>query len=225
MNYPKLLTSLFISSFLLFFPSAFAQSPTTVKDVDGFEYKIVKLGTQTWMAKNLGVTRFRNGDPIPEATTAEEWKMADINKTPAWCYYENDPAYGQSYGKLYNWYAVTDPRGLAPEKWRIPNAEEWLRLINYLGNNNKGKAGDQLKDVSGWKDKGNGNNKSGFKALPGGSRSDQGNFMGAGCFGYWWSNQEHASETAVGFDMGFKYKEINKFAYRKGNGFAVRCVR
>jgi uncharacterized protein (TIGR02145 family) len=200
-----------------------AQTPTTVKDVDGFEYKIVKIGSQAWMGRNLNVTRFRNGDPIPEANTPEEWKNADMERRPAWCYYENDPANGPLYGKLYNWYAVTDPRGLAPAKWRVPNAEEWLRLINYLGK--KEKAGDQLKDVAGWKDEGSGNNKTGFKALPGGSRSDQGIFQGIGCFGYWWTNQEHASETAEGFDMGFKYKEINKFAFRKGNGFAVRCVR
>ena len=146
MNYPKLLISLFVSTFLFIFSSAFAQTPTTVKDIDGFEYKIVRIGTQTWMAQNLGVTRFRNGDPIPEATTTEEWKKADFNRTPAWCYYLNDPAYGPQYGKLYNWYAVIDPRELAPEKWKIPNEEEWLRLISFLGN--KAKAGDQLKDVT-----------------------------------------------------------------------------
>ena len=203
--------------------SANAQTPTTVKDVDGFEYKIVRLGTQTWMAQNLNVTRFRNGDPIMEATTAEEWKKAEKEGIPAWCYYDNDPAYGQTYGKLYNWYAITDPRGLAPAKWRIPNAEEWNRLINYLGK--KAKAGDQLKAITGWKGDGNGNNKSGFKALPGGNRSERGVFLGMGSYGYWWSSQEHASETAEGFDMGYKYKTINQFAFRKGNGFSVRCVR
>ena len=210
---------------LLFFntQSVFSQTPTTVKDIDGFEYKIVRLGTQTWMAQNLNVTRFRNGDPIKEAVTPEEWVEADRKKEPAWCYYENDPAYGPCYGKLYNWYAITDPRGLAPAKWRVPNAEEWNRLITLLGK--KEKAGDQLKDITGWKDDGSGNNKSGFKALPGGNRSEKGVFLGIGAYGYWWSSQEHASETAEGFDMGYKYKEINKFGFRKGNGFSVRCVR
>jgi len=222
MNHPKKL-ALFLISFLSGISFSFAQTPTTVKDVDGFEYKIVRVSGQTWMAQNLNVTRFRNGDPITEANTPEEWQRADRERTPAWCYYENDPTYGPVYGKLYNWYAVTDSRGLAPAKWRVPNAEEWMRMINFLGK--KEKAGDLLKDVSGWKDGGNGINKTGFKAIPGGNRSDNGNFQGIGSFGYWWSSQEHASETAEGFDMGYKYKEINKFAFRKGNGFSVRCVR
>ncbi len=200
-----------------------AQSPKTVKDIDGFEYKIVRVGGQTWMSQNLNVTRFRNGDPIMEASTPEEWQRADRERTPAWCYYDNDPANGPVYGKLYNWYAITDPRGLAPNKWRVPNAEEWMRMISYLGG--KTKAGDQLKDVSGWKEVGSGNNKTGFKALPGGNRNDRGNFMGIGNYGYWWTSQEHASETAEGFDMGYDYEEINKFAFRKNNGFSVRCVR
>jgi len=80
----------------------------------------VNIGTQTWMAKNLNVSIFANGDPIPEVKTNEEWKKAAEEKKPAWCYYENDPANGAIYGKLYNWYAVSDPRGLAPKGWHIP---------------------------------------------------------------------------------------------------------
>jgi uncharacterized protein (TIGR02145 family) len=200
-----------------------AQSPTTVKDIDGFEYKIIRMGTQTWMAQNLNVTRFRNGDPIMEATTDEEWKKAYNDKTPAWCYYQNEPENGSTYGKLYNWYAVTDPRGLAPEKWRVPNLEEWNRMIMFLGKNDR--AGDLLKDVTGWKGRGSGNNKSGFKALPGGNRSVTGTFQSMRAWGYWWSSQEHASETAIGFDLGYSRKKINRFAFIKGHGFSVRCVR
>jgi uncharacterized protein (TIGR02145 family) len=210
-----------ISSFIAL--NTNAQTPTTVKDIDGFEYKIIRLGGQTWMAQNLNVTRFRNGDPIMEATTPEEWKKADMERIPAWCYYENDPANGPAYGKLYNWYAITDPRGLAPEKWRVPNSEEWNRLITNLGKNER--AGDQLKDVSGWKNMGNGNNKSGFKALPGGNRSASGTFQSVRLWGYWWTSEEHASETAIGYDLGFSRKKVNRFAFRKGHGFSVRCVR
>jgi uncharacterized protein (TIGR02145 family) len=95
----------------------------------------VTIGTQEWMTKNLDVSTFRNGDPIPEAKTNSEWEMASKNKQPAWCYYNNDPQYGEKYGKLYNWYAVTDPRGLAPVGYHIPSDEEWTVLINQLGGN------------------------------------------------------------------------------------------
>jgi uncharacterized protein (TIGR02145 family) len=219
----SVLLVVYFGVFILLSNFIFAQTPTTVKDVDGFEYKIVRVGGQTWMAQNLNVTRFRNGDPIPEATTTDEWIKADKNKTPAWCYFNNDPEYGASYGKLYNWYAVIDERGLAPAKWRIPTEQDWVRMINFLGN--KKKASEQLKADFGWREEGYGSNKTGFNALPGGNRSEKGQFLGNGSYGYWWSSQEHGSETAEGFDMGYRYKLINQFSYRKGHGFSVRCVK
>lgn len=75
----------------------------------------VTIGTQVWRTKNLDVATFRNGDSIPQAKTNEEWEKAAENQQPAWCYYNNDPANGAKYGKLYNWYAVNDSRGLAPD--------------------------------------------------------------------------------------------------------------
>jgi len=89
---------------------------------------IMVIGTQTWKTLNLDVATFRNGDPIPEAKTDEEWKAAGENKQPAWCYYENDPMNGTNYGKLYNWYALNDLRGLAPTGWHIPTDLEWTVL-------------------------------------------------------------------------------------------------
>ena len=91
-------------------------------------FKTVQIGTQVWMTKNLDVSSFRNGDPIPEAKTDEEWKKAEENKQPAWCYYDNNSANGAKYGKLYNWYAVNDPRGLAPIGFRVPTDEDWIFL-------------------------------------------------------------------------------------------------
>ena len=93
----------------------------------------VKIGTQEWTTKNLNVSAFRNGEPIPEAKTDEEWKKAAENKQPAWCYYNNDPENGTQYGKLYNFYAVKDPRGLAPKGWHIPADSAWGQLGKYLG--------------------------------------------------------------------------------------------
>jgi uncharacterized protein (TIGR02145 family) len=109
-------------------------------------YKSVKIGTQTWMTENLNVSTFRNGDPIPEVKTNEEWKKAGENKQPAWCYYDNDPKNGAKYGKLYNWYAVNDPRGLAPAGWHIPTDEEWTTLGDHLGDDD----GKKMKSTSGW---------------------------------------------------------------------------
>ncbi len=96
-------------------------------------YKSVKIGTQIWMTENLNVSTFRNGEPIPEAKTEEEWKKAGENKQPAWCYYNNDPKNGAKYGKLYNWCAVNDIRGIAPTGWHIPSYDEWTILINAQG--------------------------------------------------------------------------------------------
>jgi uncharacterized protein (TIGR02145 family) len=92
----------------------------------------VQIGTQIWMTKNLDVSKFRNGDPIPEAKTDEEWVKAGENKQPAWCYYENNPANGAKYGKLYNWYAVSDARGLAPVGYHIPGTLDSLSILAYV---------------------------------------------------------------------------------------------
>jgi uncharacterized protein (TIGR02145 family) len=106
----------------------------------------VTIGTQVWMTKNLDVSTFRNGDPIPQAKTEEEWKKAGENRQAAWCYYDNVPANGAKYGKLYNWYAVSDPRGLAPAGYHIPSDAEWTKLEDYLGSD----AGTKMKSKSGW---------------------------------------------------------------------------
>ena len=95
----------------------------------------VTIGKQVWMTKNLNVDKFRNGDPIPEAKTVEEWVEAGRNKQPAWCFSNNDPSNGEKYGKLYNFYAVNDPRGLAPKGYHIPTLDEWKTLMNFLKSN------------------------------------------------------------------------------------------
>ncbi|MEI8193686.1 MAG: fibrobacter succinogenes major paralogous domain-containing protein [Flavobacteriia bacterium] len=108
----------------------------------------VTIGTQVWTTKNLDVSTFRNGDVIPQASTDEAWEAARKNKQPAWCYYDNDPKNGTKYGKLYNWYAVNDPRGLAPAGYHIPTDAEWTVLTDYLGG--VGIAGKKMKSTSGW---------------------------------------------------------------------------
>jgi uncharacterized protein (TIGR02145 family) len=108
----------------------------------------VKIDSQIWMNQNLNVNTFKNGDPIPQAKTNEEWEQAGKKKQPVWCYYDNDPKNGAKYGKLYNWYAVNDKRGLAPNGWHVPTDAEWTILETFLGT----EAGKKMKSTSGWKD-------------------------------------------------------------------------
>lgn len=113
-----------------------------------FFSQTVTIGTQIWMTKNLEVSTFRNGDPIPEAKTVLEWLRLGENKQPAWCYYDNDPANGAKYGKLYNWYAVNDTRGLAPTGFHIPTSDEFIKLFDFLGKDSV--AVKKLKNKIGW---------------------------------------------------------------------------
>jgi uncharacterized protein (TIGR02145 family) len=141
----SILASLLTFAFCL---SLSSQQYGSLKDSrDGKIYKTVKIGEQEWMAENLNTDRFRNGDLIPEAKTDEEWQKAGANKQPAWCYYDNDPVNGTKYGKLYNWYAVNDPRGLASVGYHIPSDAEWDVLTTYLGED---VAGKKMKSASGW---------------------------------------------------------------------------
>jgi uncharacterized protein (TIGR02145 family) len=186
---------------------------------------IVVIGTQTWATKNLDVATFRNGDAIPEAKTNEEWRAAGENKQPAWCYYENDATNGTKYGKLYNWYALNDLRGLAPTGWHIPTDEEWTVLSTFLGGENV--AGEKMKSSSGWNDAGNGNNSSGFSGLPGGSRGCVGFFYDVGSDGSWWSASESAESDAWYRGLYYYYSNLDRHNanFFKYNGFSVRCVK
>ena len=151
----------------------------------------IKIGTQTWTSKNLEVTKYRNGDVIPQVVQDTTWASLT---TGAWCYYENKAENGTIYGKLYNWYAVNDPRGLAPKGYHIPTDAEWTILTDYLGGDTI--AGTKMKSTSGWDNNGNGTNTktSGFSGLPGGSRYTNGRFnkySDYGDTGIWWSSSEY----------------------------------
>lgn len=181
----------------------------------------VTIGSQVWMSKNLNVDKFRNGEPIPHVQTDEAWIKAGQNEEPAWCYYDNDPANGEKYGKLYNWYAVNDPRGLAPEGWHIPSDEEWTVLTDYLGK----EAGTKMKSTSGWKDDGNGTNESGFTGLPVGIRSGVSDFFTMGKIGSWWTSTEYNESDARLFYLLNFFSFGEKGIYDKRRGLSVRCLR
>lgn len=165
---------------------------------------------------------FRNGDSIPEAKTNQEWVAAGEAKKPAWCYYNNDPANGPKFGKLYNWYAVNDSRGLAPEGWTLTTDENWSQLAYYLGGPDA--AGAKMKSAGGWKDGYNGNNTSGFTGLPGGYRIENGIFQNIGSVGTWWSATESKSLSALDHYLS-QTGSLGRSSNPKQRGESVRCIR
>jgi len=199
----------------------------------------VKIGNQKWMNRNLNIVVFRNGDTIPEAKSEEEWKDALINKKPAWCYYR---IYGNHYkwdiyhlksekkltnGKLYNWYAVNDPRGLAPTGWHIPSENEWSELIEFLGG--RYKAGNKLHEKCNkyWTfnnvyDCG-ATNETGFTDLSCGCRNEEGVFYNYKFYSFYWTSTELDSLNAF-FWSNDGYCMIRAYG-KKGWGLSVRCIK
>jgi uncharacterized protein (TIGR02145 family) len=198
---------------------------------EGKSMKSVKIGTQTWAVENLNVSKFKNGDIIEEIhsdgeiLSDEEYQKAEEEGKPAWCHYDNDPANGQIYGKLYNWFAVNDPRGLAPTGWHVPSDEEWTELIDNLGGINE--AGIKLKAIEGWKENEGevtcGTNESGFTALPGGEFSDFYNDIGK--TGKWWTSTEDSKSQWYRI-MNYNDANVDRgYSWSKRKGFSVRCLR
>jgi len=143
------------------------------------QYESVRIGNQEWMTRNLDVDRFRNGDLIPHIKSDEEWKKAGENGQPAWCYYDNDPENGKKYGKLYNWFTVNDPRGLAPEGWHITSQKDWTILVEFLGGYEI--AGHKMKSVNDWEEEG-------YDIIIGHRYISSGlNILPGGCHFYNWS--------------------------------------
>jgi uncharacterized protein (TIGR02145 family) len=198
----------------------------TVTDIDGNVYKTVRIGNQVWMAENLRVSRYRNGDLIPEITDNYEWFEI---VSGACCNSDNEPSNNSKYGKLYNKYAVVDKRSLAPYGWHISSDEEWEDLIEFLGGDDV--AGSELKEV------GNGSwliknddatNNSGFSALPGGYRDQYGRFCSVGSYGYWWTSSKHGTCCGSPRYMCYYDSSVNLddiYNYEEWGGLSVRCVR
>ena len=198
-----------------------------VKDKGSNDYKTVKIGSQEWMAENLNASTFRNGDPIPQAKTEEEWTKAGEEGKPAWCYYENDPANGNIYGKFYNWHAVNDLRGLAPEGWHVPTDEEWTTLTESL--NGTREAGGKLKEAgtAHWNSPNEGaTNETGFTALPGGSRYYNGKFSGIGEYGGWWCASGYGTSNSAWLrGLGYGHSGVFRQISFMMDGLSVRCIR
>jgi uncharacterized protein (TIGR02145 family) len=188
----------------------------------------VVIGTQTWTTCNLNVTAYRNGDPIPEVTDPAIWETLT---TGAWCYYNNDPLNGPIYGKLYNWFAVVDPRGLAPVGYHIPSDDEWSTLTNYLGGPGQfNTAGGKMKEAGlcHWQAPNtDATNSSGFAALPGGYNWWNAGFYNIGIQANFWSSTELPPPYT---DHAYVYYSYYANAYNwRGNnfkptGYSVRLI-
>ena len=205
----------------------------TVTDIDGNTYKTVKIGNQWWMAENLKVTHYRNGDPIPNVTSDSEW---GILKTGAYCAYNNNESTTDTYGYLYNWFSINDSRKIAPEGWHVPTDAEWKELEMYLGMNqseadNTGwrgtDEGGKLKETgtTHWNSPNTGaTNESGFTALPGGYRYSLGsNQMNYGA--YFWSVTEYNNNNAWRRLVIYSSSNIYRNYANKTEGFSVRCIK
>lgn len=185
----------------------------------------VLIGTQKWATKNLDVSKFRNGDSIMEVKTDEDWTYAYMQKKPAWCYYDNNPTNGTTYGKLYNYYAIKDKRELAPVGCHIPTIQEWNVLKKALSADT---AAYKMKSTDGWVyyngKSANGSNSSGFNCYPGGFRELSGYFDNtAGTTAVFWSWVQYAMTIPV-ISLNYNDSKMIQLNGEVGFGYSVRCI-
>jgi uncharacterized protein (TIGR02145 family) len=196
----------------------------TVTDIDGNLYKSVTIGNQVWLAENLKVTRYKNGDQIPQITNDAQWASLT---TGAYCNYNNDASNSTVYGKLYNWYAISDSRGIAPAGWHIPSDAEWTTLTTYLGGSTI--AANKLKEagIAHWVSPNTAStNSSGFKALPGGGRLNTGGINSLiGERGYWWSSTEQLTTTAWNRALVLSSANVFRTSISMNSGYSIRCIK
>jgi uncharacterized protein (TIGR02145 family) len=197
---------------------------STVTDFEGNVYNTETIGTQTWMAENLKTTKYNDGTAIPNITDNTAWAGLI---TEAYSDYSNTPSNSITYGRLYNWYAVTDSRNICPTGWHVPTDAEWTTLTTYLGGESV--AGGKLKETGliHWADPNTGaTNETGFTALPGGARSFDGTYSLIGLYDYWWSSTEDSNTPlAWGRCVYYNYTKVGRSYLNKQNGFSVRCIK
>jgi len=199
--------------------------PTPVpvlSDLDGNEYHSIVIGTQTWMVENLKTSKLSDTSAIPFVANNLSWSN---HVSPAACWYDNNGAFNNPYGVMYNWYAVNTAK-LCPDGWHVPSEDEWFTLLNYLGGDNL--AGAELKETGTdhWIDPNSGaNNETGFTGLPGGRRYLSGAFKYFGSYGYWWSSTDTAASHARGFRLAYNSTEALNDIFHKQAALSVRCLK
>jgi uncharacterized protein (TIGR02145 family) len=199
----------------------------TMTDQDGNEYKTIVIGTQTWMAENLRTTKYRDGSAIPNITEITAWGNLT---TGAYCNYNNTTSADTiaTYGRLYNWYAVTDSRNIAPEGWHVPTDAEWTTLVTYLGDFRV--AGGKMKETgtTHWITPNEGaTNESGFTALPSGDREGYiyGTFNNMGALGIYLSSTFDIISIQVWPMLDSWTTNVSRFVAYKDLGLTVRLVK
>ncbi len=208
-------------------PNPINTDTTIITDIDGNAYPTVKICNQTWTAKNLNVSHYRNGDIIPQVTDPAQWASLT---TGAWCWYNYESAtYGATYGKLYNWYAVNDARGLAPEGWHVPRDGEWNSLANCLGGATI--AGGKMKEsgTTHWNiPNTDATNSSSFTGLPAGFRNFDGLFGHFGHIGVWWCSTDNNINASWAWNYSL-YAEYSSLMIApdgsKNCGYTIRCIK
>lgn len=205
---------------ILFFTTAGAL-PETNREINRALYSEVQIGRQVWMAENLDVASFQNGDLIPEVKSNEEWQKAGRERRPAWCYYNNEVGNGKKYGKLYNWYAVNDSRRLYPLGWHLPTLEEWIDFEKLIADRQAAilfRCTERPKS---------------FCALAGGYRFSDGSFTGMGEFTYLSGatygevEDSNGSRQTVLWGRGLHILDQTSMrcGLRKDFGLYVRCIK
>jgi uncharacterized protein (TIGR02145 family) len=191
-----------------------------MSDQDGNSYATIVIGSQEWMAENLRTTTYFNGDTIPNIPLSSTWGLG------AWEHYNNDNLYENPYGKLYNWFAVTDSRKLCPTGWHIPTDAEWTTLTNYLGGNI---AGGKMKSTGTqyWTlPNVDATNASGFTGLPAGKKINT--YLEIGESALWWSSTPYYTSTINnGWYRSLSYSngDIIRNHTTQHNGLSVRCIK
>jgi uncharacterized protein (TIGR02145 family) len=188
----------------------------------------IQIGNQVWMSKNLKATHYRNGHSIPLTPDPDLWEQ---KTTGGRCAYDNDESNVDTYGYLYNWYAVNDRRGICPVGWHVPSNDDWNDLEDFITNDGyAGIEGCALKEIGyeHWYDYGNpdyeGLDIYGFTALPGGCRYYGNGYYFMGGYGYFWSSTEGSNDGAWGRGLGYGGSGIYRYYDYKRYGFSVRCI-
>jgi uncharacterized protein (TIGR02145 family) len=199
--------------------------PSSIIDGEGNIYGNIKIGTQIWLTENLKTTKYSNGDPIGTTASADLDIHDEVIPKYEWAYNGNEDNVA-TYGRLYTWYTIADPRGVCPTGWHVPSDDEWLTLENYLGGYKI--AGGKLKETgtTHWTTPNYvATNESGFTALPNGWRHFGLTFVNFGKFGGWWSSTEYTSADAFCNYVGYKSGTVTEEIDSKKSGIGVRCLK
>jgi uncharacterized protein (TIGR02145 family) len=213
-NTLRFLIILFLSGFLI--PS---KGQEAVKDLDGNIYRTIKIGTRVWMAENLKVMHYCNGESIPEINDPKQWELLTGG---ACCEFNDDPVYTKAFGLIYNWYTTEDVRNVCPAGWHVPSESEWANLVSFLAGKDvalvksPGQIAPGMTTV----------NESIFKVLPQGFRGYDGEFTGIGYGGGgWWSATSASEETAYYHNVNYNTAGKDRMEGRKKYGYNIRCIK